>query len=47
MFFVFLFIVFTVGFCLGIAVLARRASYFFAAAKKSNQKKPSLRLAPL
>ncbi len=31
---------------LGIAVFAPRARHFFSAAKKSTQKRPSLRLAP-
>ena len=43
---VFLFLIFTWLFWLGFAVLAPRASHFFSTAKKSNQKKPSLRLLP-
>ena len=40
------FLIFTIDFLLGVVGLAPLASYSFATAQKSNQKKPSLRLAP-
>ena len=43
LFFVFVFVFFAY---FGIAVLAPRASYSFATAQKSNQKRPPLQLRP-